>query len=169
MNARIERALSQRIFLIERVDTHVFAVAGLTNNYRVTLSAENFRGHCCTCPDYVRRQDMCKHIAFVLFRVFKLNREAFLDNHDVLPDFAVEVKPDGPKRLEKEDEECCICYERFDETTNDTFSHCDTCGHRIHDQCWTVWMQHNPSALCPLCRSPIQQHTKKRHRVATED
>jgi hypothetical protein len=71
---RIQRALSQRLYLISQKDLSVdgnlrrdYAVLGSTGNvYDVTIS----RQCTCTCPDSV---NLCKHILFVFLRVLKVH------------------------------------------------------------------------------------------------
>lgn len=75
---RIQRALSQRLYLIERgevtdPDTDrascSFAVLGSTGNvYNVQIG----RTATCNCPDSIRTRGLCKHILFVLLRVIAL-------------------------------------------------------------------------------------------------
>ena len=71
---RIQRALSQRMYLISQKDLSIdgnlrrdFAVLGSTGNvYDVTISKHST----CSCPDSV---NCCKHILFVFLRVLKVN------------------------------------------------------------------------------------------------
>ena len=76
--ARYERALTQRMFLIDRqrttkVDEHgeyaeeVFDMAGTTGNvYQVTIT----KVPKCTCPDWKKNRSQCKHIIYVsLFNI----------------------------------------------------------------------------------------------------
>jgi Ring finger domain/SWIM zinc finger len=80
LQERLERAATQRLYLVQQskispmykegekcVD---FTVLGSTGNvYTVVLGLEPS----CTCPDYYRRKDMCKHIMFVLLKVIGLD------------------------------------------------------------------------------------------------
>jgi Ring finger domain/SWIM zinc finger len=86
LQERLERAATQRLYLIQQseippmYDHHHqeegenhnrvhFTVLGSTGNvYTVVLGLVPS----CTCPDYCRRQDMCKHIMFVLLKVIGL-------------------------------------------------------------------------------------------------
>jgi len=75
---RIDRALTQRLYLIEAKPTEncdsldastTFAVLGSTGNvYSVKIS----RRASCSCPDYVRSY-LCKHILFVLLKVLRVD------------------------------------------------------------------------------------------------
>jgi len=77
---RIDRALSQRLYLLERRDdastaespSADFMVLGSTGNvYKVQING----CPCCDCPDFVRRQSPCKHVLFVWLRVLRLDPE----------------------------------------------------------------------------------------------
>ena len=72
--ARIERALSQRLFLVGRQvspQLQSFAVLGSTGNvYDVVIS----QTPSCTCPDHAKG-NLCKHILFVFLRVLRLSRD----------------------------------------------------------------------------------------------
>ncbi|CAM9475269.1 unnamed protein product, partial [Phaeothamnion confervicola] len=72
---RISRAMSQRMYLIERSDesasgalAHRFTVLGSTGNvYEVRIA----KGPSCSCPDH-GRGNVCKHILFVFLKVLKV-------------------------------------------------------------------------------------------------
>lgn len=71
---RIERALSQRLYLLDQHDISTpgnlgrcFSVLGSTGNtYHVTIS----KFPSCTCPDF-ENGNLCKHILFVYLRVLR--------------------------------------------------------------------------------------------------
>lgn len=73
---RIDRALSQRLYLLRQDDTSTdgslskkFSVLGSTGNvYEVKIS----RVPSCTCPDFLRGH-VCKHIIFVIARVLRVS------------------------------------------------------------------------------------------------
>ena len=80
VEARLERALAQRMYLIDREDqldaesstvtSAAFSVLGSTGNvYRVCISTVPD----CDCPDFVRNPShSCKHVLFVLSRVLRV-------------------------------------------------------------------------------------------------
>ena len=80
---RVERALSQRLFLVDLQDVDVngfwrFMVLGSTELvYKLTFR----RLWSCSCPDFSRRRLPCKHIYFVLNRVLGLDRDLLLHHH----------------------------------------------------------------------------------------
>lgn len=86
--ARYERALTQRMFLIGRhrttkTDDHgeyeeeVFDMAGTTGNvYQVTIS----KVPKCTCPDWRNNRSQCKHIIYVI-RSISLEANERADEH----------------------------------------------------------------------------------------
>jgi hypothetical protein len=100
---RIGRALHQRLFLLQahnptsshqipthqvpthQVPTHQsYQVAGLQGQYTVRLDTRARPQHTCTCPDFTRRLQLCKHAYFILFRVLRLDI-AFWEAHSELP------------------------------------------------------------------------------------
>jgi hypothetical protein len=83
LQERILRAATQRLYLVRRDEVNVdpdannddgeckcnFVVLGSTGNvYTVTLQDVPH----CTCPDFVRKQDLCKHVLFVYLKVVGL-------------------------------------------------------------------------------------------------
>ena len=72
---RMERAETQRLYLVEKTEhgpeeCH-FAVLGSTGNVYDVVLGEIVT---CTCPDFVKKQDLCKHILFVTLKVIGLNK-----------------------------------------------------------------------------------------------
>ena len=71
---RIERALTQRLYLVSRQvlaeDQQAFAVLGSTGNvYNVMIG----QTPACNCPDYGRKGNTsCKHVLFVFLRVLRV-------------------------------------------------------------------------------------------------
>ena len=77
LQERLGRSISQRMYLVDRTELAAdwkrqptppvcsFTVAGSTGNiYTVTLD----NVPTCTCPDFLRKRDLCKHIFFVLLK-----------------------------------------------------------------------------------------------------
>lgn len=73
LDQRIERALNQRLYLLEmsrheQGSAATFAVLGSTGNvYSVELSHQPS----CSCPDFMRGNCCCKHILFIWLRVLR--------------------------------------------------------------------------------------------------
>jgi hypothetical protein len=75
LQERILRAATQRLYLVRRDEVNDsecqcnFVVLGSTGNvYTVTLQDVPH----CTCPDFARKNDLCKHILFVYLKVVGL-------------------------------------------------------------------------------------------------
>ena len=70
---RLQRATTQRLYLVESSEDESgisCAVLGSTGNvYQVKLHHIST----CNCPDFHRKQDLCKHILFVLLKVIGLD------------------------------------------------------------------------------------------------
>ena len=90
-DVRLERALQQRIYLLDRSAWFEFQVMGQSGcAYTVQLGAEQQRNDSrgartqarawrdtfpsCTCPDHSGRGVLCKHILFVLVRILRFTR-----------------------------------------------------------------------------------------------
>lgn len=165
MEGRIDRALTQRIFLISKEllsdGGAELQVAGLTSDYKVHIDANG--RHTCTCMDFKQRRIPCKHIFFSLFRVGRLNPQQWLLCPTSIPQwgssFDIETEEDCKKRklIEKADEECAICYELFADKPKEPFTYCESCGHRFHSQCMSIWLRQSPGKNCPLCRASVKQ------------
>ena len=84
---RLARALSERLYLIDRRDEskvsesglmatrHVFAVLGSTGNvYQVAIC----RIPSCTCVDHAERKQVCKHLLFVYHKVLRVPHDSLV-------------------------------------------------------------------------------------------
>lgn len=75
LHDRLHRANTQRMYLINQSDSPsspgcIFSVLGSTGNvYEVRLQHVST----CSCPDFARQKDLCKHIIFVLIKVIGLS------------------------------------------------------------------------------------------------
>lgn len=80
-NDRKYRSLTQRMYLVESLQLHdgfpqplmkAYMIMGSTGNiYKVTIANQCS----CTCPDHLKRQNVCKHIYFVLLRIMKVEHQ----------------------------------------------------------------------------------------------
>lgn len=151
---RIQRSLNQRICLLKDIGDHCYSVCSsrpnTTTRYSVKLSAIGLK-HTCTCPDYERRKDNCKHIFFVLFRVLRVSQDKWLKDNSI-------ITGRESRMLEEEDDECAICMEEFvkdSDRERDATIKCHECGHHFHAICIKQWFDANGKTRCPLCRSPM--------------
>lgn len=186
IQSRISRALSQRMFMIDRTkesrSRHLFRVLGSTGNvYTVVISTSPK----CDCPD---SSPVCKHIIFVLCRVLRVPHDSHLIGQtsistqdlttvlgqerghcsaDIQADKRVwdalseGISPeiDPIRKPVKPDDDCPICYEPL---ANEMLVWCkSTCGNNMHNSCMTRWMsQAHGSAKCPLCRAVWISHER---------
>lgn len=173
MEARIDRALKQRIYLMDH-DGVSFQIMGTTSNYNVVLR-ETGEDYTCTCLDFERRGEYCKHIYFCLFRVLKIDRckwleEPFETAAQTIKKFLADKVYLFTHANRKESSECPICYEEYE--VKDRKVYCDTCGHSFHDGCINKWIKRSSSSSCPLCRTPTSvaffRGPPKRTRVDSE-
>lgn len=163
MEARIKRAMAQRIYLTGRPARDQFAVAGLTSNYLVYMNNHTYEtcAHFCSCPDFTNRHQACKHIFFVLFRVLGIPQDAWLRDPTMRVDLdrpvleqkaAADDPPAGPRPLETPDAECVVCFERFADTAQEPNTTCASCRHTFHASCVDVWRTHTRKTTCPMCQ-----------------
>ncbi len=135
---RVTRAMEQRMYLLhheKKGDVYEFNIEGsIGTPYIVTVSTSLK----CSCPDFNRRNKICKHIIFIVHKVYKIN-----------------ITDDNPKinllaNFNKLDlnhlEDCSIC---FDSTYNG--KKCNICTGVFHSKCIGIWLRINKN--CPICRS----------------
>lgn len=175
---RAQRALTQPIHLLE-VEHEGYKqwklkIEGSTGNeYELLLTNS---GCSCTCPDFSKRLQDCKHIKFVVLRILrkrecprkivltdemedelnlKFDRDVFIDLAKSMEN-ALHITEPGKKvkqqqqargaEEESADSDCLICFECLLVEC----LQCSTCGKGFHSNCLRVWFKHNHS--CPACR-----------------
>ncbi|CAJ0880050.1 7782_t:CDS:10 [Entrophospora sp. SA101] len=148
---RIERAMSQRMFLVDRSEVYNVEISTLPK---------------CSCPDFSRGGNLCKHILFVYLKVLRVNpsssyiyQKALLTNElrqifqnaapnpTVLANQRVRDKyakivggvnsgsddASSVKRPRQPIEgDCPICYETLSETEKLVWCK-DSCGNNVHE------------------------------------
>ncbi len=142
---RIDRAMNQRLFLlnyIKRENDYLFEVEGSTGkSYNVIVSEKMT----CSCIDFTRRKKICKHIIFIVCKVYKIKINDDNPNINILFNFEnIDLDKSVMKQLAFGD--CSIC---FDSTDNG--EKCNTCTGVFHGECINMWLRINRN--CPLCRS----------------
>lgn len=165
---RAQRAKTQKIFLANRnVDDNsaTFQVLGSTGNiYNVALNGSPN----CSCPDHSTRGSRCKHILFMLIKIFNVEDpyktaftqdeiQKYIDAYKVnISRFNVQIDPNtinssnicydvGEKYL---DDDCCVCLDPIQ--NGEERVHCKkVCGRCIHTNCYN--MIKKVSKNCPYC------------------
>jgi hypothetical protein len=165
---RAHRAKTQKIFLANRnVDDNsaTFQVLGSTGNiYNVALDGAPI----CSCPDHSTRGSRCKHILFMLIKIFNVEDpykttftqeeiQKYIDAYKAnISRFNVQVDPNtvnksnvnydvGEKYL---DDDCCVCLDPIQ--NGEERVHCKkVCGRCIHTNCYNMIKQ--VSKNCPYC------------------
>lgn len=170
MAERIHRALTQRLILLheninEETICATYDIMGSQGRkYRVTILPDN---ECtCTCMDFSLRQRRCKHIYFALINAlgFTTNQVRFAISEQSLSDHLrarvqrlsniIPLISDEHKVSRKpiNGEDCPICLEPMDETTDSIIWCKNTCGNNVHETCLLRWSANNIQPSCPLCR-----------------
>lgn len=167
MDARITRALNQRMFYFDRPDQYTWKTIGSTGTlYTVKIGPETIS---CTCPDSrTRGQFICKHLIFVLFRVLKVDRNIqfvrelrkTLTPYEITqiyrnsPDVTLHRLPENTIVTQKPLEDCGICYEAI--SSDDDVTWCrSVCGNNVHSTCFDMWRKacRGSPLTCVFCRS----------------
>lgn len=138
------------------------------NFYQNDKNREEWEDVCtCSCPDFTNRQQECKHIFFIMYRV--LRGSDFDTSKQVLDRLILFMKvgyggsetdknnllsPDllntPTKKIEIrkwEGEECAICCDEM-EPGSKIWSCSACCGKSLHANCFVKWKQ----KTCPYCR-----------------
>lgn len=171
---RAHRAKTQKIFLANRNvedNSATFQVLGSTGNiYNVGLNGAPV----CSCPDHSTRGSRCKHILFMLIKIFNVENpyketfmqeeiQKYIDSYKAnISRFNVQIDPNtialntknicydvGEKFLE---DDCCVCLDPID--NGEERVHCKkVCGRCIHANCYL--MIKKVSKNCPYCREKM--------------
>ncbi len=142
---RVERAMNQRLFLLnyKKIENdYLFEVEGSTGKSYNVIVSENIR---CSCIDFIKRKKICKHIIFIVCKVYKIKINDDNPNINILFNFEdIDLEKSVMKQLVMGD--CCIC---FDSTDNG--EKCNTCVGVFHGECINMWLRLNNN--CPMCRT----------------
>ena len=147
--ARLERAKTQRLVLIER-DHDAFEVMGsMGNQYTVRIS----NNHKCNCPDFHKP---CKHILFVLLKVLDMPESPLLWKRNLSDEEVSDVLKTEPSESKARDNDVCpACFDQLD--AHDPS--CRRCGNRTHKGCLSLWKKHckktGSAFTCMYCRAHI--------------
>lgn len=162
---RVERAKTEKIYLLNRTVEDTSATFDVMGNrgipYKVTLTGSPS----CTCPDHSSRHNRCKHILFILLRIFKLGnpyQTKFTENEIIgyieqyknnILDLSSKYKnlsgeiDVGPKCI---DDVCAIC---LDPVIEEEYIYCKKyCGRCIHRNCFLMCSKKNGSMKCVYCQ-----------------
>jgi hypothetical protein len=165
--ARVARAKTEKIYLLNRnIDdtSATFDVMGSRGiPYKVTLSGVPD----CTCPDCSTRHNRCKHILFILIRIFKLEdpyKKKFTDEEITnyiklykqnIQDLSSKYKnlgneisvDNGPLCL---DDACAICLDDLD---TEEYIWCKKyCRRCVHKACFLMCKRNKPDIKCVYCQ-----------------
>ncbi|CAG8552666.1 14211_t:CDS:10 [Cetraspora pellucida] len=167
---RINRATSQRMYLIDRKDLSPikkeFAILGSTGNvYTVTIShIPN-----CTCPDF-QGALISKELRVIFSRSPDLTSLASYRVRSLY--YAISRgktgREFGPKRRPIEGD-CPICYEALTPEQKDKILWCQNgCGNNIHKECFLQWKGSRvfTKVTCVYCRIEWHEYINERY---TED
>ena len=172
-HARMERALSQRMYLIDlhTTDTeYIFNVQGTTGNeYDIVIGPDDMS---CSCPDHAQRGLRCKHMYFVMYRALGFGEWDQPTNEQIEEAASILVASrecivdeDDDKKKNSESktikvvsirpyagETCAICLEEMDEDCK-VVSCTVGCGNSVHHDCFGRWKVKQKT--CVYCRASL--------------
>lgn len=171
---RKSRCFEQKIFLIETLPItdefeRSYIIMGSTGNiYTVKINSQPS----CNCPDFLTRNNRCKHIYFILLRIMRIKNpdiptysnleliDMFLNIPDIVNTLLAkpEIKnkytelkssPINPKQ--KTDDLCPICLD--DLVNGEELDFCKySCGKSVHKNCFKIWSKIKPVPICVFCQ-----------------
>lgn len=163
--ARVERAKTQRIYLVNRNvenESAIFDVMGSRGIiYKVKLSGSPS----CTCPDYETRHSRCKHILFILIRIFNVDDpyqekfttkeikkyiKSYKDNISKLTIKYDDIKQCIDVGAKCVDDDCAICLDQIN--NGEPYVYCkEYCGRCIHEDCYNMVIKKQTHPKCVYC------------------
>ena len=183
--ARINRACSERLYLVEADDNGIegvlsrtYTVLGSTGNVYDVIIQEM---PSCTCPDF-QRCYVCKHILFVLIKVLQEPRHSpliyqkfYLESElldlfsrsnrslyarvkasdDIVAAYDA-IRNNATDDTANIDSDCPICFETM-LNCQEELDKCHVCKKFIHNDCLKRWLNH--SNTCCYCRSAWIKNT----------
>ncbi|XP_015774343.1 PREDICTED: E3 ubiquitin-protein ligase ZSWIM2-like [Acropora digitifera] len=164
---RIEDASAARIYLLRETGPTGFLLKeeGVDRKFKVFLGDQ----HSCTCQTFMKENELCIHILWVLLKKFRIPKENQIIFQLSLVEREINEVMRGchhsvsngreklkQKNIETEDV-CPICQEEFLKHP-EPLTYCKYgCGNSVHVKCMKVWAEHQRSTgeniiKCPLCR-----------------
>lgn len=170
MDLRKNKGVTERIYIVNRNvdDENVsFDILGSSLKiYKVSLKGSPK----CSCMDFIMRHKRCKHIYFMLSKIFNVvdvDKKFFTEDElnvyinkyrDNISRNVIKYNENneidvGVKCLE---DDCAICLEPLldDENTNNILVYCKkNCGRVLHGNCYNMVLK--VSNKCPYCRDEM--------------
>lgn len=162
LNAKINRAMKQKIFLLKAEyikNEWFFQVQGTSGNiYNVKLTSKK---QTCSCPDFIQRKNVCKHIIFIIGRVaqslenLRKLKETECNIFEIVPDLNEKLNKRLSKRLNESektinlDDDCIICFEKLGVVS--VKETCKVCNISYHKKCLHTWLKRKK--CCAHCRT----------------
>ena len=203
LNIKRVRGLTHPIYLIhvdlfEQTECADFHIVGTTKRiYHVIIRCSD-KSISCTCIDYLRFKEPCKHVYFVTDKILSLDlntlKEENLYDYDSLQD-AIYARVTGSSNLASEEaittylehigiqdklqtdiqdvqkprnEECGVC---FDTIIGDGIAVmiCTVCINGIHEACWRHWSSVSNKNTCIYCKRPYKVSDAADARIEKDD
>jgi hypothetical protein len=104
----------------------------------------------CTCPDFIYRQKICKHIYWLGHSKIG-HLDPYEWTHDMIMQFCRLYK-DSVNPIIGRNDICPICIENIDYTTEKTICCVHSCWNSTHSKCWIRYYLASQNTRCVLCR-----------------
>lgn len=192
---RIDKIHNDPIYLLTKnneSNKYVFEICGSTKNvYKVQLYKKSKMIYC-NCPDsksYAKNYGVvCKHICFILLKVFKLiesetffnllffndtqmkyindefNKLIFTENDFIKMEYIDKFNKLEDNSICIQDNQelmCIICYDDLDDIKNISLNNqCKKCYKIFHNKCLNKWLALG-NYTCPHCRTFIKSNYYK--------
>lgn len=160
-DARKARSRTQRIILVNQVvsaqNARTFTILGTTGKAYSVILQPGVKPQC-SCPDFSRRKQRCKHIYFCLEQVLKLTNidKPSFTAEDLSEKVTVAQQTGPAKRKDISSDPCPFCMEEFDSGGQEELMWCSqTCGSNFHQECFLRYVAFSNKAACPMCRSAV--------------
>lgn len=182
INTRRERAFSQPIYFLRMDNTKSqyekkFIVVGTSGNKYIVKIGKELE---CTCPDFIERYNICKHIYFIMLRVMKVTgnikrtnkKEILIDYFKNIPHFMndnLAYNQNSKYNYENQfnnmnckcvdqkiDDICPVCLVELDDKIdkNDLYYCKYSCGKSVHKSCFNTWVNSGENNnKCIFCRA----------------
>ncbi|KAM6894085.1 E3 ubiquitin-protein ligase ZSWIM2 [Xenentodon cancila] len=175
---RQEQALiSTSIVLVRSCGPAAFLLRDIRRHQNISFKVCLGDPHTCSCPVFTKKKEPCKHICWILLRVFRVPREheysfqhglverqvsELLSRSEFTPSTSSVSRCQGARsvcRKAIQDQDVCpICQEELLEIKQPA-SYCRFgCGNNMHISCMKLWAAYQKPAFtrdvvqCPLCR-----------------
>ena len=175
-NMRRDAARYALLELEQKAEYSRIVLSTIDSDKKVKISFKTNNDVSCSCMDWrIRCKRMgisCKHILYVLDRIFRIDLESVVKNRNEKPEAISEALAkiirarrgttkfdvSNSKKMCEEDL-CAICFCDFLYHTEEEFKDkslcCPVCSNLVHADCMMCWLRNSTNHNCVYCRSGV--------------